>query len=129
MIQSQPVFPQVHKKIICNAATRGFLQSPAICRGPLHPSQCPRSINSQAVQYSLTLQCWLNPPCDNTLQHLGTGRHPASRQGWPGSQYIRSIEYNVNISLFHGEVVGTNAKEQSTSQEERKELLNVRDKR
>lgn len=28
-----------------------------------------------------------------------------------------------------GEVVGTNAKEQSTSQEERKELLNVRDKR
>lgn len=59
----------------------------------------------------------------------GTGRHPASRQGWPGSQYIRCIEYNVSISLFYGEGGGTKAKGQNVSPEERKELLNVTEKK
>jgi len=59
----------------------------------------------------------------------GTERHPASRQSWPGSQYIRCTGYHDSVNLFYGEVGGTSAKGQNVSPEERKELLEVTEKK
>lgn len=108
----------MHRKKCCKLPG-GFLQRLLDPTGPFPPVLTP-------VLYDLP--CCTVPadpvmlsessPWQRSAVSSGTGRHPASRQGWPGSRCIRCIEDNFSVSFSMGKLEA-----QSCSPEEVKECL------
>lgn len=115
-------YPDAQK--ICYELPGEFLQSLLESAGPLPCVLTP-------VLYKLP--CCTVPadpvmlsessPWQRTAVSSGTGRHPASRQGWPESRCIRCTENNFSVSSFCGEIGGTNAEGENDSPEEMKECV------